>query len=265
MNLKCLFSSAVLLLFIFTNLSHTQEVTPDFSDGGKWRAGLGIEYFKSTVSWDEDSFISPLKAYLLTFRVNYKILNALHLGGIVGYTSSDFESLTFRELPFSLTMDKGAIGGILFGGEAEFTFYETDSFGFSVLGEYIYYKGGEKQWDIPGLAVEGTATGKPKWSRATIGASFKYLATDPFLPYLSVCYRSLSGTFAMEESIQDLNRTEEKNISSVGKILIGAGAIYNFSDSINLKLEADFTPYGGGDNYKGGVDLSAIVAIMYSF
>jgi hypothetical protein len=265
MNLKRLFSSAVLLLFVFTSLSYTQEVTPDFSDGNKWSAGLGFEYFKSTISWDEDSLISPLKSYLMTFHVSYEIMDGLNLGGIIGYSSSDFESLTFRELPLSLTMDKGSIGGMLFGGEAEFMFYETDSFGFSVLGQYIIYNGGQKQWDIPGLAVDGTATGKPKWSRATIGASFKYLAASPFLPYLNVAYSSLSGTFSMEESIQDLNRTEEKKISAVGSLLIGVGAIYDFSDSLSLLLEADFTPYGSGDNYEGGVDFGALMRIMYSF
>ncbi len=142
MNLKRCIFSAVLMLFVFTSLSYTQEVTPDFSDGKKWSAGLGFEYFKSTMSWDDDSLVSPLKSYLMTFHVNYEILDGLYLGGIFGYASSDFESLTFRELPISLTMDKGAIGGMLFGGEAVFTFYETDYFDFSVMGQYIYYNGG---------------------------------------------------------------------------------------------------------------------------
>lgn len=257
--------SALMMLVVFTTLSYTQEVTPDFSNGSRWSAGLGFEYFKRTISWDEDTLVSPLKAYLMTFHVSYEIMDGLNLGGIIGYSSSDFESLTFRELPLSLTMDKGSIGGMLFGGEAEFTFYETESFGVSVLGQYIYYKGGEKQWNIPGLAVEGTATGKPNWSRATIGASFKYLASNMFLPYLNVAFSSLSGTFSMEESIQELNRTEEKKISSVGKILIGVGAIYDFSQSFSLLLEADLTPHGSGDNYEGGVDFGAFVRIMYSF
>jgi hypothetical protein len=265
MNLKRCILSAVLMLFVFTSLSHAQEPTPDFSNGNKWSAGLGFEYFKTTVSWDDDSFISPLKSYLMTFHISYEIVDGLYLGGIFGYASSDFESLTFRELPISLTMDKGAIGGMLFGGEALFTFYETDSFDFSVLGQYIYYNGGQKQWDIPGLAVDGTATGKPKWSRGTVGVSFKYLAAEPFLPYLNIAYSSLSGTFSMEESIQTLNRTEEKKISGVGSILIALGCIYDLSDSLSLVLEADLTPYGSGDNYEGGVDFGALLRIMYSF
>ncbi len=265
MNLKRCIFSAVLIMFVFANLSYTQEVTPDFSDGKQWSVGLGFEYFKSTMSWDEDSLVSPLKSYLMTFHVNYEILDGLYLGGIFGYASSDFESLTFRELPISLTMDKGAIGGMLFGGEAMFTFYETDYFDFSVMGQYIYYNGGEKLWDIPGLAVDGTATGKPKWSRATVGVSFRYLAAEPFLPYLNIAYSSLSGTFAMEESIQTLNRTEKKNISGIGNIMIGLGGIYDLSDSLSLLMEADFTPYSGGDNYEGGVDFGALLRIIYSF
>jgi hypothetical protein len=265
MNLKRKILSTVLMLFVFTSLSYTQEPTPDYSDGNKWSAGLGFEYFKSTISWDEDSLISPLKTYLMTFHINYEILDGLNLGGIIGYASSDYESLTFRDLPISLTMDKGAIGGMLFGGEATFTFYETDSFDFSVLGQYIFYNGSQKQWDIPGLAVDGTATGKPKWSRATAGISFRYLAADPFLPYLNVAYSSLSGTFSMEESIQDLNRTEEKEISAVGNFMIGVGGIYDFSDSLSLQLEADLTPYGSGGNYESGVDFGALIRIMYSF
>jgi hypothetical protein len=265
MNLKPCILSTVLMLFVFTSLSYAQEPTPDYSDGNKWSAALGFEYFKSTISWDEDSLISPLKTYLMTFHVNYEILDGLNLGGIFGYASSDYESLTFRDLPISLTMDKGTIGGMLFGGEAAFTFYETDSFDFSVLGQYIYYNGGQKQWDIPGLTVDGTATGEPKWSRLTAGISFRYLAADPFLPYLNIAYSSLSGTFAMEESIQTLNRTEEKKISAVGNFMIGVGGIYDFSDSLSLQLEADLTPYGEGDNYESGVDFGALLRIMYSF
>jgi len=257
--------SVVFLLLLVTTLSHTQEVTPDFSDGRKWSAGLGFEYFESTISWDEDNLISPLKSYLMTFHIGYEIVKNLNLGGIFGYTSSDFESLTFRELPISLTIDKGAIGGFLFGGEADYTFYETDSLGFGVFGQYIYYLGGEKQWNIPGLAVEGTATGKPKWSRLTLGGSFKYTGTEPFVPFLTVAYNSLSGSFELEESIQSLNRREEKDISGVGKFMVGAGGIYDFSEAFKLHLEVDFTPYGSGDNYDGGVDFGALVRIMYSF
>jgi hypothetical protein len=265
MNLRRKILSAALMLFVFTSLSYTQEVTPDYSNGNKWSVGLGFEYFKSTLSWDEDSLVSPLKSYLMTFHVNYEILDGLTLGAIFGYSSSDFESLTFRELPISLIIDKGAIGGLLFGGEAMFTFYETDSFDFSVLGQYIYYSGSEKQWDIPGLAVDGTATGKPKWSRAILGVSFRYLAVQPFLPYLNIAYTPLSGTFAMEESIESLKRTEEKSISSKGNFLVGLGGIYELSDSLSLILEADFVPYSSGDNYDSGVDFGAVLRIMYSF
>lgn len=257
--------STVLMLFVFASLSYSQEPTPDFSNGKKWSAGFGFEYFKSTISWDQDSFISKLKTTIMTFHVSYELLDGLQLGGILGYASSDFESLTFRELPISLTMDKGAIGGLLFGGEAMFTFYETSAFDFSALGQFIYFKGGEKKWDIPGLAVDGTATGKPKWTRATLGLALRYIAADPFLPYLNVAYSSLSGSFAMEESIQSLNRTEKKDISAVGKFMLGVGATYDFSDAFSLQVEADFTPYGSGDTYKGGVDFGAFFRIMYSF
>ncbi len=98
-----------------------------------------------------------------------------------------------------------------------------------------------------------------------MGVSFRYLAAEPFLPYLNIAYSSLSGTFAMEESIQSLNRTEEKKISAVGSILIALGGIYDLSDSLSLMLEAGFTPYGSGDNYEGGVDFGALLRIMYSF
>jgi hypothetical protein len=257
--------SALLMLFVLTCFSYSQEVTPDFSDGKKWSAGLGFEYFKSTISWGDDNLVSPLKSYLMTFHISYEILDGLYLGGIIGYASSDFESLTFRQLPISLVLDKGSIGGMLIGGEATYTFYETDSFDFSVLGQYISYNGGQKQWDIPGLAVDGTATGKPKWTRFAIGGSFRYTAADPFLPFLNIGYSSLSGTYTMEESIQSLTGEEETKISAVGSLLIGVGALYNFTESFSLLLEADFTPYGGGDNYEGGVDFGALIRIMYSF
>lgn len=257
--------SVLCMLFLLAAVSYTQEATPDFSFEKKWSAGLGFEYFKTTISWDEDSFVSPLKSYLMTFHISYRILEDLNLGGIIGYASSDFESLTFRELPLSLILDKGAIGGFLLGGEADFTFYKTNNLDFSVSGQYTYYFGREKQWNIPGLAVEGSATGKPKWSRLTLGGSIKYTAANPFLPYLTVAYRSLSGSFELEESIQSLNRREEKDISGVGNLMIGVGGIYKLSDILRFHLEADFTPYGSGDNYDSGVDFSALLRIMYSF
>ena len=82
MNLKRCIIGSVLILFVLANLSYSQEVKPDFSNGKKWSAGLGFEYFKRTMSWDEDSFVSPLKSYLMTFHVNYKILDSLCVGGI---------------------------------------------------------------------------------------------------------------------------------------------------------------------------------------
>ena len=69
----------------------------------------------------------------------------------------------------------------------------------------------------------------------------------------------------MEESIQTLSRTEEKKISGVGSLFVGLGGIYDLSDSLSLMLEVDFTPYGSGDNYESGVDLGALLRIMYSF
>ena len=61
------------------------------------------------------------------------------------------------------------------------------------------------------------------------------------------------------------SRTEEKKISSIGNFMIGLGGIYDLSDSLSLLLEADFTPYGSGDNYGSGVDFGALLRIMYSF
>lgn len=265
MSLRRWIVSPFLLLFVLSIVAYAQEEKPDFVSANKWSIGLGFEYFKRTISWDEDSLVSPLKSYFLTFHLHYEILEGLNLGAMIGYAPSDYESLVFRELPVSLELDEGSIGGLLFGGEATFSFYRTAHFDFAVIGQYVYNSGGEKQWDIPGLAVQGTATGKPKWSRAVVGASFKFLGSEPLFPCVSVAYSPLWGTYTMEESIQTLSGTEEKKISSKGKFMISGGGIYDFSDSFNIKLEANVVPYGSGDTYDGGVDLGVALRIMYSF
>ncbi|MFC2163871.1 hypothetical protein ACFLT2_02595 [Acidobacteriota bacterium] len=249
----------LILLFGISCLSYAQTESEGLPNQMTFGAGVGFEYFNRTISWDDGELTSPLKTLMLTLNADIEIIDGLTLGAIVGYASSNMDALMFRELPISLELNSGSISGFALGAEAEFVFYRTYDFALSAIGQFLYYSGGTKEWDIPGLSVEGKAKGKPKWSRGIIGLSFEYTGMDYFFPYASLSYTPLWGSFEMDESIDGLTGTEKKDIKGKGKFAIGLGGLYEISDSIGLKAEIDILPYSGG------VDLGILVRIRYEF
>lgn len=250
------------MMFLFiglTCLSFAQTESDSLPNQMTFGAGVGFEYFNRTISWDDGELTSPLKSLLLTLNADIELMDGLTLGAIVGFASSNYDALIFRELPISLELDAGSISGFALGAEAEYTFYSTYDFALKAIGQFLYYSGGTKEWDIPGLAVEGKASGKPKWSRGTVGLSFEYTGMDYFYPYASLSYTPLWGSFEMDESIDGLTGNEKKDIKGKGKFAVGLGGLYEITESIDVKAEFDVLPYSGG------VDFGILVRLRYEF
>lgn len=221
------------------------------------KPGLGFEYFSRTIEWNEQE--SKLKSYFFTLNAEFKLQSGLSAATFLGYSSSNFNSLIFRNLPFSLELEGGRIGGYILGGEIKKSLFYIQDFEIGGVAQFAYYFGKKEKWEISGLNVEGTAEGKPSWMRAQVGPLFLYKGYDYFYPYLYLSFNKLWGTFKMDQTIQDLKGNENKKIS--GKSLFNAslGAIYEISTAFSLKGEASIMPY------KDGVDLGLMIKATYSF
>ncbi len=253
-------SFGILILFFgITSLSYAQTESEGLPNQMTIRAGVGFEYFNRTISWNDGELTSPLKSLMLTLNADIEVIDGLTIGAIVGYASSNYDALMFRDLPISLELNAGSISGFVLGAEAEFVLYSTYDFAINAIGQFLYYSGGTKEWGIPGLSVDGKAKGNPKWSRGTIGLSFEYTGLDYFYPYASLSFTPLWGNFEMDESIEDLTGTEKKDIKGKGKFTIGLGGLYEITNSIGLKAEIDILPYNGG------VDFGICAKIRYEF
>ncbi len=217
-----------------------QDVT--FSNGLRVKPGAHFEYFSRTLTWDDEQNVSELKTFIFALNTEIEINEGFSVSALVGYALSDYESLTFRQLPLSIELDAGNIGGFILGAEVRKSLYYGNTYELGLHGQFLYQIGQEKTWDIPGLSVPGTVTGKSTWSRVSAGPYFKYTGLASFSPYLAVYYNSLWGKFKMEQAIQDLAGLEEKKIKSKGVIDITLGSILSLSENFFLKGEVHILP-----------------------
>jgi len=167
--------------------------------------------------------------------------------------------LTFRELPFSVELNVGTIRGYLVGAEIKKSLIYAKDLRIDLLGQFFYYMGSKKEWEVPDLAVEGTVEGDPSWMRASIGPIFTYRGFDAFYPYLYLNFNKLWGKFKMVQTIQDLTGSEDKKISGASSFGASLGSIFNLTDAFGIKTEASFIPHGDR------VDFGFTASIMYSF
>ncbi|UCC41179.1 MAG: hypothetical protein JSV96_07075 [Candidatus Aminicenantes bacterium] len=261
---------AIILLSLFI-CRFTFAQTPEESLFKKVsvKTGLGFEFFNRSIdtftlnsdnnTWDKDEDSFNLKSYFFTLTAEFEIQEGLFAAAILGYAFSELDSIVFRKLPFSVELETGQIGGLLFGGEIRKSLFYIRNFETELIGQFIYYMGTEQEWEIPGLVVEGTVEGTPSWMRASIGPVFTYRAYDYFFPYFYVNFNKLWGKYKMDQIVEDLKGSEDKKISAKSVISISLGAIYALTDSFSIKGEASFMPY------KGGVDLGVLFKTMYVF
>lgn len=252
-------TTALLFFLCLPQFSFPQSEDIDFSNGLKIEPGAYFEYFNRKLSWDEKQYTSELKSMIFALTAEMVINEGLSISALAGYTLSDYDSLIFRQLPFSVELDAGEIGGFILGAGLRKSLVYINEFEFGLYGQFIYQLGKEKNWDIPGLNVTGTVTGKPTWMRAYAGPYFKYTGFESFSPYLSVGYNNLWGKFEMRQTVQTLEGTEEKELKSKSLVDITIGSILTLSDYFFLKGEVHILPYDGG------MDLGFVAIAAFSF
>ena len=265
---KCSFGvSMVLAFFLVTSSSYAQ-----FQEEGwrmSFRPSFGFEYFQRDMNlstydpeekkWTEDDADTKLKAYFVTLSLGLELQEGFSLTPILGYCVSDQGVITYRRLPFSIELDAGGLSGILLGLETEKRLLTYGNIDIIVFGQFLYYPGNKKEWNISGLDVEGTVEGKPYWLRGAIGPAFAYRGYDYFSPYLRVTYSRQWGKFKLKQKIEDLEKDEEKKLISKSQINLSLGAVYELTDAFHVQGEVDFMPH------KDGVDLGLMLKAVYFF
>jgi hypothetical protein len=248
-----------LLCLCLNKPSFPQNQQLSFSDGLKIKPGARFEYLSQKVTWDEDSQTLDFKSKIFALNLEIEINEGFSVSVLAGYALSDYDALIFRELPFSVELDVGDIGGYVFGAELRKSLLYANDFEFGLYGQFLYHVGKEETWDVPGLNVTGTVTGKPTWQRASAGPYIKFTGLESFSPYLAVCYNKLWGKFEMQQIIQPLEGTEEKELKSKSLLDITLGSILTLNDYFFLKGEVHILPYSDG------VDLGIVAIAAFSF
>ena len=249
----------ILFIMSFPCFAFSQTQGVSFSDGLRIKPGIHFEYFNRKMTWDEKKYSSELKSYLFALNAEFQIEDGFSLHTIVGYSLSSFDTLVFRQLPFSVELEVGNIDGYVFGAELRKSLIYSGNFEVGAYGQFIYYLGKEKEWDLPGLNVPGTVTGKPTWMRASLGPIITYTGFDNITPYLCLCYNNLWGKFKMTQNVQNLQGTEEKDLRSKSLIDVSLGSFFDLTDRFFLKSEVHISPHGDG------MDLGFVLVAAFSF
>lgn len=214
----------------------------------KFKLGVETEILKRSLWWEDEAKTTSLQAYLALFRLESEILKGLKVAVLGGYSSSDFASLIFRRLPFSIDFDVGALGGSLFGAEIN-QFLALNSIGLGGGARFLSYTGQEKKWTIPDLVVEGELKSQPHWKMLTFGPYIGYNGYENFFPFLAIQYHHFWGEFTLREIIENLAGTEKKEIQTKGKVALSLGANFLLTSRISLAGEATIIPHKNGQDW----------------
>jgi hypothetical protein len=212
------------------------------------KPGLHFEYFARKITWDDKTYTSNMKSSVIALNTEFEMDWGLSFNALIGYAFSNFDSLVFRQLPFSVELDVGSTGGFLIGAELRKSLFDYNDFEMEVFGQVIHDFGSKKEWEISGLSVQGTVTGKSSWTRVSIGPAFKYNALESFYPYFGLCYNGLWGTYKIDQVIQALEGEEEKEIKGRGVFEGKLGSILELGNHYLFKGEISIIPYDGGIN-----------------
>lgn len=256
---------AVLLALSLPQFSFSQ-----FQDESKIRInpGFHFDYFARKIAWDEKAHISDMKSTIIALNAEFEMEGGFSFNALIGYAFTNFDSLVFRQLPFSVELDVGSTGGYLFGAELRKSLFKYNDFEMEVFGQIIHNIGSKKDWEISGLNVKGTVTGKPSWTRLSIGPIFKYTALENFSPYLGLCYNGLWATYKMDQTVQTLVGEEEKKIEGTGIFEGKFGSIFDLGKGFTINGEISIIPYSFEDiqgEKSSGINLGFKAIAAFSF
>ena len=259
---------AILLILTLCFAPRIQAQDELFSQKVTVKPNIGFEMFQRNIDvfsrdsdneeWEKDESGSKIKTYFFTLGAELELRRGFSVGAFVGFAVSDYDPVFFRRLPLSLEVEAKKTRGFIAGVDIYKSVFAVKDIEVGGFGQLLYHKGSEKNWDIPGLNVEGSVSLKPWWMCASIGPIFTYKGSDSFFPYASLRYNRLWGKLRIDEEVQDLKGTEEKKFSGKSHFSISAGAQYMITESFGIAVRTDFLPYSGG------VDLGLSIKLMYS-
>jgi len=235
-----------------------------FAGGPKIKTGARIDYFSRKITWDDKARSSDLESFFLALETELSIREDFRVGLLAGYSRSSFDGLVFRELPFSVELDAGKIGGIVVGASMEKDFLEFSDFEIAAGARFVYYMGKEKEWELPGLAVEGSVAGRSRWAMLSVGPVITFTGLASFSPYLRTSYNNLWGTFSMEQALLEEGQTvlggeEDKKIRAKGLLEFTFGGLYEAGGPLSFRGEFRVIPYGDG------MDMALSFLVLFSF
>ncbi|MGB8951310.1 MAG: hypothetical protein WCC06_01400 [Candidatus Aminicenantales bacterium] len=268
MDMKFHTLGAIFLVLLLTCLTAAPSRAQDQEEKMAVKSGFGFEIFSRTLSWDEDKYTSRVLSYFGILDLKFELHRGLFLSALVGYSSSNFNGLTFRQLPFSVTFEDqgGVVNGYLVGAEINQKVYEKlDSYEIGLLAQFVLYSGIKKSWEITDLNEPGILEGKPHWMRAMVGPVFCYKGYEYWSPYIFIHYNKLWGKFELTETIVDLVGTEEKKISGKSVLGLSIGTMYEPSSRFLIKGEVTLLPFDKGNNDGLGIDLGGMVKAIFTF
>ncbi|MFQ6069482.1 MAG: hypothetical protein ACE5LC_03040 [Candidatus Aminicenantales bacterium] len=249
--------TVLIIILSLSSISAAQYREVDEYQGPVLKPGLGFEYLSRRINWDENTRSSNLKAYLFFAGLKFEVRGFL-LNLLAGYVSTNYNGLTFRQLPFSIELDVGGKGGYLLGAQTEKSLFSYSDFHLSLYGQLLYVHGLKNSWQVLPLNVTGKLEGRPYWMNLDGGAVFRFTGFDSLTPYLYINYTRLSGKFKLQEKIQDLEGTENKSFFGEGNFGVSAGASYEVSEVFSLRGELRFIPY------RNGVDTGFVLYATYN-
>ena len=107
----------LILVICFALIMPAAGQDPKGSGDSGFRAGLSLGYLSRTLSLngEEQDILPKMTSLLASLILEYEFQPGFALAAHIGYSSSGFDSLTFRGLPYSLEIDSdsGSMGGIL--------------------------------------------------------------------------------------------------------------------------------------------------------
>lgn len=233
------------------------------SGGPGFRAGLTLGYLSRSLSADDkEQDASPKTTSLLAGVVlEYQFQPGFAIAVQVGYSATNFDALTFRGLPFSVSLDRdsGKIGGLLLGAEVQKSLLSRGAFRADIRGQFLASFGMAKEWSLKGLAVEGSAKGTPTWMKASVGPVLAYQMGEGVCPFLNPRFDYLWGSFEFKETVQDLKGNEKKDIKGKGRFAVGLGSDFDLTASLRIRAEASLYPHGDS------VDSSFTIQTLLAF
>jgi len=227
--------------------------------GSSFKSNLAAEYLTRRVSWDEATRDSGFKALLAGLKFDVEFGGILTLSVLGGLSLSDFQGLTFRELPIALEYDAGVVQGIYLGGEIKAKLLSSPAIEMDVWGRYVTSLGTTKTWPLEGYGVAGEAVGKPDWSLAEVGPRLIYAGFQNAAPYLIVTANWLWGNFEMDETLGELKGNEVKKVTGLGRVRAALGTTLDLGRRVAVWGEAGLIPRSGG------VDWNVRGALRFSF